>query len=100
MFEGTLEEEDGDRQEEKVEEKGEVESRRVRHGWNEDDCECAQNLSHEVRCVSSTETVNNARYVQTQCMLCATQSSKSTSSLVYLLCMVSCLLLCASFQFS
>ena len=39
-------EEDGDRQEEKVEEKGEVESRRVRHGWKEDDCECAQNLSH------------------------------------------------------
>ena len=30
-----------------------------------------------MRCVSSTETVNNARYVQTQCMLCATQSSKS-----------------------
>ena len=27
-----VEEEDGDRQEEKVEEKGEVESRRVRHG--------------------------------------------------------------------
>ena len=43
-----VEEEDGDRQEEEVEEKGEVESRRVRHGWNEDDCECAQNLSHEV----------------------------------------------------
>ena len=43
-----VEEEDGDRQEEKEEEveKGEVESRRVRHGWNEDDCECAQNLSH------------------------------------------------------
>ena len=29
------------------EEKGEVEPRRVRHGWNEDDCECAQSLSHE-----------------------------------------------------
>ena len=43
-----MEEEDGDRKEEEVEEKGEVESRRVRHGWNEDDCECAQNLSHEV----------------------------------------------------
>ena len=42
-----MEEEDGDRQEEKEEEKGEVESRRVRHGWNEDDCECAQNLSQE-----------------------------------------------------
>ena len=28
-----VEEEDGDKQEEKVEEKGEVESRRVRHGW-------------------------------------------------------------------
>ena len=42
-----VEEEDGDRQEEKEEEKGEVESRRVRHvddhGWR---CECAQNLSH------------------------------------------------------
>ena len=44
-----VEEEDGDRQEEEEEvESGEVESRRVRHGWNEDDCECAQNLSHEV----------------------------------------------------
>ena len=43
-----VEEEDGDRQEEESEEKGEVESRRVRHGWNEDDFECAQNLSHEV----------------------------------------------------
>ena len=43
-----VEEEDGDRQEEKVEvESGEAVSRRVRHGWNEDDCECAQNLSHE-----------------------------------------------------
>ena len=30
-----------------VEEKGEVKSRRVRHGWNEDVCECAQNLSHD-----------------------------------------------------
>ena len=48
--------------------------------------------------LQSTETVNNARYVQTQCMY-ATQSSRSTSSLVHLLCMVSCLLLCASFQF-
>ena len=37
-----VEEEDGDRQEEEVEEKGEVESRRKHHGWNEDDCECAQ----------------------------------------------------------
>ena len=44
-----VEEEDWDRQEEEVEEKGEVESRRVRHGWNEDDCECAQNLSLEPR---------------------------------------------------
>ena len=43
-----MEEEDGDRQEEEIEEKGEVESKRVRHGWNEDDCECAQNLSQEV----------------------------------------------------
>ena len=35
-----VEEEDGDRQEEEEEvESGEVESRRVRHGWNEDDCE-------------------------------------------------------------
>ena len=23
----------------------------MRHGWNGDDCECAQNLSHEVYCV-------------------------------------------------
>ena len=37
-----------------------------------------------VRCVSSPKTANNARYVQTQCMLCATRSSKSTSSLVCL----------------
>ena len=29
-----VEEEAGDRQEEEVEEKGEVESKRVRHGWN------------------------------------------------------------------
>ena len=35
---------------------------------------------------SSTETVNNARYVQTQCMLCATQSSKSTSSFQFVVC--------------
>ena len=44
-----MEEEDGDRQEEEVEEKGEVESRRTRHvddhGWR---YECAQNFSHEV----------------------------------------------------
>ena len=37
-----MEEEDGNRQEEEVEvESGEGESRRVRHGWNEDDCENA-----------------------------------------------------------
>ena len=37
-----VEEEDGDRQEKEVEvESGEVESKRVRHGWNEDDCENA-----------------------------------------------------------
>ena len=37
-----VEEEDGNRQEEEVEvESGEGESRRVRHGWNEDDCENA-----------------------------------------------------------
>ena len=44
-----VEEEDGDRQEEEVEEKREVESRRVRHvddhGWS---YESAQDLSHEV----------------------------------------------------
>ena len=44
-----VEEEDGDRQEEKVEEKGEVESRRTHHGdghgWR---YESAQDLSHEV----------------------------------------------------
>ena len=43
----------------------------MRHGWNEDDCET------ELR-----------TYVQTQCMY-ATQSSRSTSSLVYLLCIAS-----------
>ena len=38
------------------------------------------------------------RYVRAQRVMCTTQSSKSTSSLVYLLCIVSCLL-CVSFQF-
>ena len=83
-----VEEEYGDRQEEEVEvESGETSQGECAMDGMEMTCECAQNLSHD------------ARYVQTQCMLCATQSSKSTSSLVYLLCMVSCLLLCASFQF-
>ena len=58
-----VEEEDGDKQEEE-EEKGEVESRRVRHGWNEDDCECAQNLSHECEqcaiCADSMHVVRHA----------------------------------------
>ena len=45
----AVEEEDGDRQEEEEEvESGEGESRRVRHGWKEDDCECAQNLSQRM----------------------------------------------------
>ena len=59
-----VEEKDGDRQEEEVEEKGEVESRRVRHGWNEDDCECAQNLSHEVCGVITNRDCE-------QCAICA-----------------------------
>ena len=37
----------------------------------------------DVRC--HHQVWNSARYVQTQCMMCTTQSSKSTSSLVYLL---------------
>ena len=49
-----MEEEDGDRQEEEVEEKGEVESRRTHledgHGWR---YESAQDLSHGVCDVSS-----------------------------------------------
>ena len=49
----------------------------------------AQNLSHEgVRC--HHQVWNSALYVQTQRMMGTTQSSKSTSSLVYLLCIVSC----------
>ena len=94
-----MEEEDGDRQEEEVEDKGEVESRRVRHGWNEDDCECAQNLSHEVCGVIMNKDCEQ-RCMQAQCMY-ATRPLKckcnvSTSSLVS--CLVSCLLY-ASFQF-
>ena len=59
-----VEEEDGDTQEEEVEEKGDVESRRVRHGWNEDDCECAQNLSHEcAMCIINRDCE--------QCAICA-----------------------------
>ena len=50
-----------------------------------DDYEWTQNLSHEV-CGVIIKCGTNARYVQTQCMMCTTQSSKSTSSLVYLLC--------------
>ena len=49
-----VEEEDGDRQEEEV----------VRHGWNEDDCECAQNLSHEcAMCIINRDCE--------QCAMCA-----------------------------
>ena len=98
-----VEEEDGDKQEEEEEAKGEVESRRVRHvddhGWR---YESAQDLSHEV-CVYHH---NCEQCAQAQCMLWyATRPSKckcivSTSSLVYLLlCIMSCLLLYASFQF-
>ena len=74
-----VEEEDGDRLEEKVEEKGEVDSKRLRHGWNEDDCECAQNLSHEVsgvimnctRCAVRADSVHVRHAsveVQVQCV--------------------------------
>ena len=52
-------------------------------------CECAQNLSHEV-CGVIIKCGPKMR-AQAQCMY-ATQSSKSTSSLVYLLCIVSCML--------
>ena len=93
-----VEEEDGDRQEEEVEEKGEVESRRTHredgHGWR---YESAQDLSHEVCGVIMNKDCEQC--AQAQCM-CATRSSKfraSTSSLV--LCLVSCMLY-ASFQFS
>ena len=65
-------------------------------GMTVDDYEWTQNLSHEM-CGVIIKVWNSARYVQTQCMMCTTQSSKSTSSLVYLLCIVSCLL-CVSFQ--
>ena len=63
---------------------------------------CAQNLSHECACDHQGLV---KLCVQAQCMFwCATRSSKcsvSTSSLVFtLLCIVSCLLLDASFQFS
>ena len=94
-----MEEEDRDRQEEEEEvESGEAsQGERAMMMTTDGDMKVLRPWAMSVRCVSSTETVNNARYVQTQCM-CATQSSKSTSSLVYLLCMVSCLLLCASFQ--
>ena len=44
-----MEEEDGDRQKEEVEEKGEVESKRCAHEYDRRwKCECAQDLSHEV----------------------------------------------------
>ena len=71
-----VEEEDGDRQEEEVEEEGRSESKRVRH-------------------VDNHNSGTNAQCVQTQCMY-ATQLSMSTSSLVS--CLVSCMLY-ASFQF-
>ena len=35
----------------------------MRHGWNEDDCECAQNLSHEVCGVIIKLWNNDARAV-------------------------------------
>ena len=54
-------------------------------GMTVDDYEWTQNLSHEV-CWCHHQVWNSARYVQTQRMMCTTQSSKSTSSLVYLLC--------------
>ena len=38
--------------------KGEVESRRVRNGWNEDDCECAQNLSQGMWSVRQSQLWN------------------------------------------
>ena len=56
-----------------------------------DDHEWTQNLTHEV-CGVIVKCGNNTRSVQTQRMMCTTQSSKSTSSLVYFLCIVNCLL--------
>ena len=65
------------------------------------DMKCAQNLSHEVCGVIIKLWNKDARAVQ--CMYATRplecRCNVSTSSLVYLLCMVSCLLLCASFQF-
>ena len=66
-----------------------------------DECERAQDLSHEVCGVIINKDCEQC--AQAQCMY-ATRPLKcrcnvSTSSLVYLLCMVSCLLLYASFQF-
>ena len=102
-----VEEEDGDRQEdgqeeEKEVESGEVESRRVRHDYDHEDggVKCAQNLSHEMCGVIINKDCEQC--AQPQCILWyATRPSKSTSSLVFtLLCMLSCLLVYASFQFS
>ena len=81
---------DEDRQEEELAEKGTVQSKRVRHGWNEDDCECAQNLSQEMCGVITTV---EQRCVQSQCMYVARplkcRCIVSTLSLVS--CLVSCL---------
>ena len=49
-----------------------------------------------VKCETITTVGTNAQCVQTQCMY-ATQSSRSTSSLVF--CFVVCLLVYASFKF-
>ena len=93
-----VEEEDGNRQEEEVEvESGEANQRGAHMNMTVDDCECAQNLSHEV-CGVITKCGTKMR-AQAQCMY-ATRPLKcrcnvSTSSLVS--CLVSCLVY-ASFQ--
>ena len=96
--------EDGDRQEDEQEEEkevenGEVESRRVRLDYDHADggVKCAQNLSHEMCGVIINKDCEQC--AQAQCILWhATRPSKSTSSLVFtLLCMLSCLLVYASF---
>ena len=61
-----------------------------------DDKVFAQDLS-QMKCAVSSRVWISALYVHAQRTVCTTQSSKSTSSLVYLLCIVSCML-CVSIQ--
>ena len=97
-----VEEEDGDKQEEEEEvESGETSQRGAPMNMTVDDYECAQNLSHEV-CGVITNCGRCPVCGDSQCMY-ATRPLKcrcivSTSSLVS--CLVSNLLLYASFQFS